>query len=73
MSEKAYIPVGYCPYCKEDMPIQIEKMVHKKRKIELKIGYCLKCEFVLNLEDDFKIFWKTEAELAEMGWKTEKG
>jgi len=66
-SDKAYIPLGFCPHCKEEMPIEIDKMT--KKKITIEIAHCPKCDYVLNLDKDFKIKWVTEKEIIKMGWK----
>ena len=68
----AYIPLVFCPHCKEEMPIEITTMVQKKLKLEVKIASCPKCDAVLNLDKDIKLRWITEKEIAKMGWKKEK-
>lgn len=70
--DKAYIPVGFCPHCKEDMLIIIDTMTHKSKKATIKIAHCPKCDAVLNLENDFKVKYVTEKEIITMGWKREK-
>lgn len=68
----AYIPLVFCPHCKEEMLIEITTMVQKKLKLEVKIAHCPKCDAVLNLDKDIKLRWVTEKEITKMGWKKEK-
>ena len=68
-SDKAYIPMVFCPHCKEEMPVEITTMIQKKLKLKVKIAHCPKCEFVLNVDKDVKVRWVTEKEIAKMGWE----
>jgi hypothetical protein len=58
--------IAYCNICKEQNPIDIQKMT--KGDMEITIAWCGVCGYVINLDDDIKIEWITEKWMNEHGW-----
>lgn len=49
------IPVGYCEYCKERLPLSITSMIKKDEDLTIYIVSCSVCDIVLNLGEDINV------------------
>jgi len=68
------IPIVLCRHCKKWMPHNITVMERKKKpKAVLKVVWCVKCEFVKNVDSIPKIKWVGKKWMKDHGWTIGKG